>query len=112
MWSRCLAFFCAEVENEKENWWNENGRSSLPQGQRDGSMQLPAKQPMVCDAFKTVRAFHELPSLDDNAVVMLEGSRAASARKVTTRKARRSEAFVAWNVALPFSELSHVYSSR
>ena len=104
MWSRCLAFFCAEVEDEKENWWNENGRSSLPQGQRDGSMQLPAKQPMVSDAFKTVWAFHVL-LLDDNAVVMLEGSRAASARKVTTRKARRSEAFGAWSVAKTFSEL-------
>ena len=50
-------------------------------------MQLPAKQPMVGDAFKTVRAFYELPLLNDNAVVTLEGSRAASARKVTTRKA-------------------------
>ena len=93
------------MEDEKENWWNENGRSSFPQGQHDGSMQLPAEQPTVGDAFKTVRAFYELPSLDDNVVVMLEGSRAASARKVTTRKARRSEAFGAWSVAKTYSEL-------
>ncbi len=47
----------------------------------------------------------------NNVVGMLEGWRAASARKETTRKARRSEAFMAGSVAKTFSELSHGYSS-